>query len=388
MGSVPGAPDWACAGCGAVLLHRVHEDQLLAVGVRCAACGAESETRARLPGEPLRQPLIVSGGGRYRTSRILDLQHFVTFTAAVAADAWKLEYGLGGSEDQSAHHVMDEATLRGMVAEVRRLLGPEYAKLRAQADRGQRATNTPQKDPHELFKLEEHALSVAAALSAGHTALDVIAVRAVSELAGVLATCRRWQNHPAWQHIAQSLATPEYPHAILTLQIAGYLVHAGNAVRLATTGLKQGRLPDMWMRARFGEDVSLEVKCPRSLRHPRSMLTPAEAADVCETYLKKAASARRGQISETGAGMLALGGYELGANLDILESAAQRVLLRQAHRKAHLVGVLVFDISSTVANVPPLGEMIRPHLAHRVVQHPGYKGQVLVDQSRRLASWP
>jgi hypothetical protein len=277
--------------------------------------------------------------------------------------------------------------LRALASQAKDLLGEEYAALQT-ADRRGQASPTPPPRRHRLIDLIAFAEDTATAIETfGAATATTVDANRLAELVGTVAMFARWRNHPAWPELVHSLSTQtEGQHALMLLVIASYLVDAGNGVGIVPHGMK-GRISDIWVEPSLVERLHLEVKTPQALRGPRAThITGPEAENVVERILKKAASTARGQLDPRHSGIVAVGGFHLGAGaLDCLADAARRVLNRQAQaeRKGHLAAVVVSELSYETRTVrQPDGSAELVHfsttLTTRLVRHPGYRGELSI----------
>ncbi|HEY3957990.1 MAG TPA: hypothetical protein VGM53_31890 [Streptosporangiaceae bacterium] len=272
--------------------------------------------------------------------------------------------------------------LRELSTRAQRLLGENYAHLRASDIRGQ-TSRTPPASRHRLTELISHAEETASvletrlAVAVGHPSLDDI-----TELVATVEMFERWRNHPAWPQLVAGLASEtEGPHSLMLLSAASYLSDQGNGVGIVH-GKAHGRIPDLWLEPNLIERVDLEVKTPLAFRGSRTLDISAEKAEeVITKQVNKAASQRRGQLRSNRTGLLAIGAFHLPpTKLEMLATVTRHVLEAQTQRKRHLAGVLLcaFSYSISRSSTPPFIQQLKPGLQNRWVWHPGYRGNLAV----------
>jgi hypothetical protein len=384
--------DWYCPKCPVVLAQGVYEDQFLDLLFRCYACGSIGASPTREPGQPFAgRPLLIPPG-RYRLGSSVDVvEEPVMNVGQQALDGYLKETGArfpGSNPPQYGLREISSASLRHLASDAAGLLGDRYEDLRKRDRHGQSFKSTPPSRRHRLIELiafaKEAADRMEQAEPDGSVELDG---NQLSELVATVSLFVRWRNHPAWPLLVKTLSSiTEGQHSVMVLNVASYLVDAGNGVGLVFKEGK-GRIADLWVRPTLLERLDLEVKTPQALRGPReSPLTVAEAEDLIEQQLKKAASTSRGQLSAAHSGILAIGGFHLGEGaLDILEKAGARVLARQSDRKGHLAALAFSELSYQVTtDVGASGEaqsaQFVPTLQTRLVRHPGYKGALNIEE--------
>ncbi len=375
-----------------LLSQGVYRRQFLDILFRCFSCGKLGASPSRRPGEPLAGRPILVPPGQYRLDSVLDVvrkpamlvgrQALDGYLAETSAPARSL------STPTSAPLEISTGFLRDLVARAVHLLGERYDRLRASDARGQ-SSPTPPARRNRLIELISYAEEAAHALEM-QTPDKTVALDAnkLSELYAIVDQFERWRNHPAWPQLVVGLANEtEVQHSFILLVIASYLRDAGNGVGLVFEEAS-GRIPDLWIEPSLVERLDIEVKTPVAPRGPRKLaLSPGKAEDVITRQVKKAASARSGQLDPNFSGILAIGAFHLTpSELEELISAAQRVLEGQQSRKPHLAGIIVsafgytLDTLGDVQGAPRI--QFAPSLRTRVVRHPGYRGDLAIEEGR------
>lgn len=278
-------------------------------------------------------------------------------------------------------------SLRSAAAYAIDLLGERYAALLEADERG-RASATPPLRRHRLVELIEYVHEAAELLARGPRGGELtLDGNLLSEFITLVSLFRRWSNHPVWPRLVTSLLNEtEVQHSVMLLAVASYLADAGNGIGLVgdTEG---GRIADLWAEPTILERLEVEVKTPQELRGPRvAPLTIEDAVRLIERQVNRAASTTRGQLRPEYSGILAIGGYHLGSGmLDMLETAGRTVLSRQAHRKGHLAGLVVAELSYELMGAPnAVGAFVptsfSPSLSNRLIKHPGYNGGLEINE--------
>lgn len=255
--------------------------------------------------------------------------------------------------------------LEDLVVRLKEFVGAEQFEALAAQDARRVALGASSSHRGRLMVLVSEATLAAKLLR--WAAQTEIALAPLLELNTAVSLLERWRHHPEWERIRQGLIS-EFEHTINHLVVASYLVDAGNGVGI---GRPQGagvKVPDVWIQTDALLRVELEVKAPLRLRGGAS-LTPPEARQLVERYIKKTVSGKTGQLSGRD-GVLAIGGFALRADdLDALATAAHEILEGRSHRHPHLVAILVTTIGLIVD-----GASASSGMEHRLVPHPGYRG--------------
>jgi hypothetical protein len=294
-----------------------------------------------------------------------------------ARDAYREETGfrpLGALSEPS--RALSPAELRIMVENVRNLVGSQaFDACEATHRRGQ-VSPTPPLQSHRLMMLADYVLETAGKMEAAEA--WEMPVWPVIELHTIIGILERWRHHPVWPALRAVLLS-EFEHTVAHLVMASYLVDAGNGVGI---GAPEGRIgvkvPDMWVQADVSKRLSLEVKTPVRLRGPRPTMPEGEAVKLLVSHLKRTVSGAHGQLSG-GDGILAICGFSLErADLDVLESTARSLLGSRAHRHVRFVGIVLATVGFTSQDD---GRAIAGSADIRLVMHPGYKGDLKVDQT-------
>jgi hypothetical protein len=327
------------------------------------------------------RPLLVPEGRYLLKSSVRLTGTPVMVVGAPARDGYLREVG----QVRDHEHEFTPVGFRRMADEAEAALGDRYAILLAADERG-RQSRTPPPRRHRLLELIAYAREAAAEMENSKAPVMTVYGDLLSELVTTVSLLSRWQNHPLAPALAATLGTEdEGHHTVMLLAVASYLVDARNGVGLVSTG-SEGRIPDIWTEPSLVERLDVEVKAPKDLRGPRPHpVDAAEAERLVERIVKKAASATGGQLDPEGSGVLAIGGFHLGAgSLDMLERAATGVLQRQADRKKHLAGVILTELSYEITEGDG-GEHVAkdfsPILATRFVRHPGYRGDLNIART-------
>lgn len=388
-----GSIDWQCGKCGALLLERLYERQVLDILVRCYNCGGVGAMPSREPGEPLAgRPVVLSAGKSRLTSQVRIDSNYVLLVGPQALAGYRHETGANQASSEGLYpQSLTEISangLRSLTSDAAALLGERFSHLKAADARGQ-SSPTPPANRHRLIELIDQVETAAVKLDGGGGVVDG---NALSELSTCVALFQRWQYHPAYPHLLKTLADGlEVQHTIMVLGAASYLADAGNPVGIVFRP-SSGRIPDLWVTPNLIERLNLEVKTPRELRGPRAKaLTGAAAEELLTGLLKKAASTGSGQLDQRHSGVLAIGGFHLGSSFDVAVSAGTRVLAAQASRKPHLAALLLMNVTyQTTQVVDAAGNSagpttFQPILQTELVRHPGYRGSLEIHSN--TAPW-
>ncbi len=159
------------------------------------------------------------------------------------------------------------------------------------ADRRGQDSPTPPPQRQRIIELIDYALRAAKTLERNASG-DTLEADLIGELSAAVGLLRRWQNHPAWAHLAATVGHPtEQQHTLMALLLASYFVDGGNGVGLVETTGKSGRIADLWLRPGLLTRVDVELKTPQALRGPTGQeLKLEEAKAIVARQLKKAAS--------------------------------------------------------------------------------------------------
>lgn len=397
VGSFDPGIDWLCPRCSTVLVQgAAQEDQFLNLLFRCHSCDAIGGSPLRQPGRPLAGRPLLTPPGKYRLESTVDMSDRpVMCVGQQAIDGYVAETGAGQRAAGAADGDPSELTpagLRGAAAFVVKLLGDRYPRLVAADERG-RASPTPPRRRHRLIELIDYA-EVAASLLEQRRGAEQVELdgNLLSELFTTTALLRRWRNHPAWPRLVDTLASDtEVQHTVMVLAVASYLVDAGNGVGIVVDDAGS-RVADIWTEPTLLERLEVEVKTPQDLRGPRAApLEVAEAVKLLGRQLKRAAATKGGQLSTDHSGIVAIGGYHLGAgSLDVLEASSKQILTRQGGRKRHLAALVVSELSYRLTNVEDQSvhqgsSSLTPTLESRLVKHPSYGGALEIRQEQ--APW-
>jgi hypothetical protein len=380
--------NWHCPGCETLLAEAVYPGQFLDLLFRCRMCDTLSASANKRPGQPLAGRPIICAPGQFYLKGVVDVAGKPSLLAGSSArDAYLYETSaepipFSGGQEISAPF------LNELASRASNLLGAAYSRLRASDDRA-RSSPTPRATRHRLTELIAYAEELADAVDEQSSGSFVpVDGDRIIELLATVQMFDRWRNHPAWPELVNALASEnEGPHSLMLLSAASYLSDSGNGVGIVSQGGK-GRIPDLWIEPTLIERLNVEIKTPAALRGFKGLaISAVEAEKVIERQVNKAASAKRGQLDPARSGVLAIGAFHLPAGkLEALVSATQRVLARQAkeNRKPHLAGVLVSAFGYNVLRLPTERgrQQLNTFMENRFVRHPGYKGDLTIDQSQ------
>jgi len=385
-GDADGGVNWLCVVCDELIAEQVYARQFLDVLFRCPSCGTVSASPCRAPGEPLAgRPVVCAPGQFYlktvvfatKPTMLVGVQAFAGYMAETSAPPISFSTPTSAAE-------LNVLYLGELAARAKGLLGTDLARLQASYQRA-KSSRTPPTRSNRLIELIAYADEAARMLTTqplGHMALDA---DRITELHGAIGVFERWRNHPAWPQLVRTLISEtEVQHSVMLLTVASYLKDSGNGVGIVFKSAK-GRIPDLQVLPNLAERLDVEIKTPLALRGPRkSELSPREAEDLITRQLKNAASARRGQLDPSQAGLLVIGGFHLtDAEVGDLIAATRRILGKQKDRKAHLAGVLISAIDYATITIGVQGfarTQIGPTLRNELIRHPGYKGGLTIEE--------
>ena len=308
-----------------------------------------------------------------------------------ALDGYKREVGLdrldGGLTLGTSSPNLTTENFDRLAQDLERLLGSHYSKLRARHERG-KTSSTPPKEVNRILYLIDYAREVARKLD-GYDGISELILDAnlISEILLYQEVFQRWENHPEWPTLVQTLVSPQgVQHNVMLLAVAGYLVDLGNYVGLVPS-TEPGRIPDVWIQTSLVEKVEVEVKSPRDFHGPlqRAMDHDMTVQRIQQLF-DDAASTKRGQLDPTASGILAIGAFHLGlGGIEALDRAATEVLGRQWARKPHVIGIVLFEAMYVQTQEGPT-RTLQPSLAVRIVNHPNYQGTVIVTDGPQILS--
>jgi hypothetical protein len=221
---------------------------------------------------------------------------------------------------------------------------------------------------------------------AGEPTLDAVAI---GELHLALTVLERWKDNPSWPSILRTLENPtDFRHAVVSLTAASFLIDAGNDVGIQEESTT--RSADLQIAVRSNETVGLEVKCPSALQGPRGPIGDDEADRIIDKAMRDAGTGPRGQLSPDRPGLLIVGGLHLQeGDLDTLEEASKRLLLKTGSRRKHIAGISILSIGTYVSlqGGSSIHNQSQPTiertLSVRITLNPQYSGNAVVDQSER-----
>lgn len=391
VGNADPGINWRCAACGTVLASAVYPGQFLDVLFRCYECGQLGASPRRRPGQPLAgRPLLVPPG-RYRVdSAVETADKPFMIVGQQALDGYLLETGLLRLSVTSGLELTAEY-LNNLAEEAADLLGESYESLRASDERG-RASSTPPPRRHRLIELIDYAQDASGALE-NHKPGDFLALDGfmISELHSLVGLFDRWKNHPAWKQLVSNLQSEtDVHHSHILLAVASYLCDSGNGVGLVFEERPGQRIADLWVRPSLVERLDVEIKTPLGFRGPLgSPLSDDVAQRIVERHVKKAASAKSGQLNTDFSGIVAFGLFNLSeADTQKVVLACERLLNSQRDRKHHLAAILLtsFRLSKTTVldGAFVTREAFAPAFNTKVVRHPGYTGSLTLEENLPL----
>jgi hypothetical protein len=386
-----GGLDWTCSGCATVLVTgAVSDRQFLDLLFGCRVCGAVSSSPGREPGDPLAGQLMVLRDER--NVRTVDIAGRPVMVVGQRAfdDAYMREIGAPGAvppAEESGRRDFSIAGLRAMASDAERLLGSRAVGLIAKDERGRKA-KTPPRRRHRVVELWTYTREVADEMDRSDKPPGALAVDKFSELTTMLTMFDRWRHHPAYSALIASLADGiEVQHTVMLLVVASFLADAGNGVGLVTGKAAGGRIADLWIEPTLLERLDIELKTPLVLRGPRATpLMVEDATSIIAERIDKVAASRLGQLDVEQSGILAIGGFHLGAGgLDILEAGATAALARRASSKSHLAALTVSQLGGHITDEVDVhgnvfARRLQPALETRVVRHPGYGGELSIHE--------
>jgi hypothetical protein len=381
--------NWRCSNCNALIAEAVYTGQLLNLLFRCHSCSQVGASPVREAGQPLAgRPIVLDRGEFYlktvdvagKPTPIVGYQARLGYLNETAAPPIPFATATGGRAELSA------ALLRELASRAITLLGSEYRHLRASAKKSA-ASRTPKRSQPRLMELISYAEQAADTLETREMGISVdLDADQLSELHATITMFDRWRNHPAWPHLANTLASEtEGPHSLMLLTAASYLSDNGNGVGIVFKKSAQ-RIPDLWVEPDLTQRVNIEVKTPQAFRGLRiRALSTSEVENILARQISKAASSHGGQLGNRIPGIVAIGSFHLPpGGLDRVFSGTERVLAQQArmHRKPNLVGVLLSEFGFTMgmadANTRSLG--FAATLTNRFVPYGGYRGTVKIAE--------
>ena len=389
VGNADPGVNWHCPGCGAVLVNGVYAAQFLDLLFRCYQCGQLGASPKREPGEPLAgHPVLIPPGCYRLDDSVVVSGKPVMMVGQQALDGYLFETG-HARPPQIPGQGLNAEYLSKLASEARALLGDSYERLHASDQRG-RLSPTPPPRRHRLIELIEYAQETAAALGtlSSNQIFEIDGYK-ISELDALVSLLQRWENHPAWDHLVASLeGQHDTHHTLILLAFASYLCDSDNGVGIVFEDRPGQRISDIWARPSLTERLDVEIKTPLDFRGPVKSPVDQESADrVVERVVKKAASAKTGQLGADDSGIVVIGTFHLGeADTQSIILACERYLNRQRNHKPHLAAIAVTSfgpLQTTIANGD--GREARLSLAAavetKVVRHPGYDGSLLSTMS-------
>jgi hypothetical protein len=369
----PDGNDWLCPNCKFLLAAKVVDQQILGVVVQCPMCEQLSFAPSRNSG----QPIVARSGtlppGWIPIEKPIELTDFGNMLVGRSElNAYNREVGIDPPGEDSADSIEPEV-FRALGNRLKQLLGENYNKLAARHARG-KVSATPAKERFRAIELIEFSESTATLLDRRTTHVPLNG-DLMAELFGVVHVFDRWQHHPRWPQLVKSLASrTELQHDTILLTLAGALADIGNGVGIvdAKPGHKH---PDIWIDLDLRNRAHIEVKVPKALRGPLAEpLTIDAAVALWSKHLSSVASVRDGQLQSGGTGILALGGFHLGAGtFETLIAAAEVVLSKQTSGKPHVYGLSLVELTYQLVNN---GFGFLPISRHQTVEHPDYQGQI------------
>jgi hypothetical protein len=204
-----------------------------------------------------------------------------------------------------------------------------------------------------------------------------------------LSVLEKWKEDPSWPSILRTLENPtDFRHAVVSLAAASFLIDAGNDVGIQEESTT--RSADLQIAVRSNETVGLEVKCPSALQGPREPIRDDEADRIIDKAMRDAGTGPRGQLSPDRPGLLIVGGVHLQEeDLDTLEEASKRLLLKTGSRRKHIAGISILSIGIYVglqdgSSIHDQGQVIiEQTLSVRITLNLQYSGNAIIDKSER-----
>jgi hypothetical protein len=374
-----------------IIIENVMDGQLWDLVFRCFSCGGLSSTPSSPPGHILPHRTLFFPPFEFPFSQTLNCNHKAVMVGAAAVERRDREIGPAPGNTPVA---MNSDFLESFIMRAQELLGAEFDSLMAEADRGRRASNTPPGNPHRLMELVEMVRRSAESLQTSAPSIDAIAV---AELHSALSLLERWRNHPAFKEIKRSMKDPRnFPHTIITLAAASFLLDAGNPVGLTIEPGQSGRASDLKIIPVLNSRLAIEVKAPKPLRTNPVTIDENSAREIVKKCLKKAGTGSKGQLSPEHSGLLVIGGFHLSErDFDLLERAAIGILADKGGQKSHIVAIAIFSFGvwdqpvliDTLASPdhPPnrLGGkvLLNGVLVYRLAHNPAYNGEFKIDNT-------
>jgi hypothetical protein len=376
-GHDPHGFDYVCGHCrDTVLVENTVEGEIWDLAFRCFKCKGISDAPSLPKGRPI-GPCAFAPYGVYRLSETVDIPLGGCLVGSDAVDQRSGERGSGlFVEEERAPVVMDEVELRRLVRRTKALLGDKYSILVESHRRGLLA-KTPPSTQHRLMQLLGAVQAGITSFVAGQPAFDA---NAIGELHLALTVLEKWQGNPAWPSILRTLENAtDFRHAVISLAAASFLIDSGNDVGIQEESTT--RSADLQIATRSNVTVGLEVKSPSALQGPREPIRADEADRIIDKAIRDAGTGSRGQLSPNRPGLLIVGGFHLQErDLDALEEASKRLLLRTGNWRKHIAGISVLSLGIYVDHVNP---RIEQALSIRISLNPQYTGQTAIDQSER-----
>jgi len=384
VGNSPENITWECP-CGQVLGTGLYARQLLNILIRCGACLRLLESPSRKPGQPIPgRSVYLPPGGTYLIGGQLDVvDKPVMMVGHEALLGYARETGRRIPEvyEPSLKPVLtnlDSGSLAGVATELTSLLGDDYHRLAAADARGLQS-RTPPAHRHRVLELIEFAQKTSEELAAWDEERSFsLDGDLLAEALTVLAVARRWENHPAWPALRNSLVSEsEPPHTVMLLAVASYLVDASNGVGVHVDASRNNRTTaDMWLEPDLTQRVDLEVKTPRALRGPQALIAEPHAVAILERALKKSGRQRR----NTRSSLLVVGGYHMGQSYDVVVRTAKAMLVLERRRWRGLAGIVIADCTYETHNTADgQSTQFSPVARVEIATHPGYDGELSID---------
>lgn len=202
---------------------------------------------------------------------------------------------------------------------IRSVVGPKF-------DRLLRARGRENGTTHRAVE-EVYALRAAVAASTGGS--NTFDHRRVMQALCDARLLDRWHRHPGFSGVTGNMASAdEYRSGIATLAVGSFLADRGNGVALQHADPRSGRSADLLLRTDPTYTYGLEVKAPRLLDYPASLLTKDAITKSLSSQLESALGANgQGQLAPEKPGVLAIVGFDLDAPTTTLAREVCKELL-------------------------------------------------------------
>ena len=339
IGTWPGGADVPCPSCKhVVLLQNVIDESVFDLTLRCAGCGAESNTPAFPPGRGLAVAGAIqafdSGVIAAKKSVVLRYDEIVIGKPGVLRR--QLETGRLVEHSTTRHAELNESTIEGLIAEARDVFGPiiptsSEPTCVAEAGTGFPSCSGSSSKTLLRFERAKERLTCYPRSSSNETRTHIGAGRGIQ----CSRTCSETAETPA-----RSTTN------VLVVTLASQLDNAGLGPELVPTG--NARSPDLRFRITARVALEADIKAPTTLQRRAGIAVPVKEA---REIVADAITSSRGQFSTTG--LLVIAGSFWTGDFDAVSKAAVQALATplpesakaaaRDHRERMLCGVILMS---------------------------------------------